>query len=397
MIPTQGNNTKIKKLEIFQEEKELQKFLETNFTESLKQMIRVTVKTMVKTEMEGFRKQFEEKLQFNGYYERNMISSFGKVSDIPIPRFRQPSGDFAPATLQVFDQEKEKFAKLIQQMHLLGISQRKIRHLAHICFGIPISTDKVGAIYKELAEKEEININSKVLDDDYEYLILDGIWEKTKGYGWDDNRSVLLCALGIRPNGERKIIGFILERSEDNETWKKLVASLKQRGLAGTNLKLAIADDHPSIKHAVDVCFPGLPVQLCIVHKMRNVIGKTTFKNKTAVVVDLKTIFNSQTKEEAMENAKATVKKWYMAEPKAMESLRFNIEYCFTYMQFPKDIWRKIRTTNILDREFRELRRRMKVFDNTFQNPESANRYTNSIINYLNSYYPLKGGLHTNA
>ena len=176
-----------------------------------------------------------------------------------------------------------------------------------------------------------------------------------------------------------------------------LVKQIKDRGFKGTNLKLAIADDHQSIKNAVERYFPGLPVQLCIIHKMRNVINKTKFKNRKAVADDIKSIFQSQSKEEAMEKAKATVKKWYMVESKAMESLRFNIEYCFTYMQFPKNIWSKIRTTNILDREFREFRRRMKVFDNTFQNEESANRYTNSIINYLNSYYPLKGGLHTNA
>jgi len=396
-MSTQTNYTKIKKLEVFQEEKELQKFLETNFTESLKQMIKVVVKTMVKTEMESFRKEFEEKLYFNGYYGRNMVSSFGKVEDIPVPRFRQDTNGFSPSSLNVFESERNKFQKLIEQMHLLGISQRKIRYLAKICFGIPVSTQKVGAIYRELAEKEEININSQLLDDDYEYLILDGIWEKTKGYGWDNNRSVLLCALGIHPNGERKIIGFSLERSEDNETWKKLVGQLKQRGLKGTSLKLVIADDHPSIKHAADIFYQGIPIQLCIVHKMRNAIGKTKRKNLTAVAGDVKSIFNSQSKEEAMEKAKAVVKKWYMVEPKAMESLRHNLEYCLTYYSFPKEIWRKIRTTNILDREFREFRRRMKVFDNTFQNVESGERYANSIINYLNGNYPLKRGLHTNA
>lgn len=396
-MSTQDNYTKIKKLEVFSEEKELQKFLETNFTESLKQMIRVTVKTMVKAEMEEFRKEFSKKLYFNGTYGRNMVSSFGRVEDIPIPRFRQETNGFTPHSLGVFEKEHGKFAKLIEQMHLLGISQRKIKHLATVCLGIPISTTKVGAIYRELAEKEEININGKPLDDDYEYVILDGIWEKTKGYGWDDNRSVLLCALGIRPNGERKIIGFSLERAEDNESWKRLVGNIKQRGLKGENLKLAIADDHPSIKHAVETFYPSLPVQLCIVHKMRNAIGKTKYRNRVAVAEDVKTIFRSETKEEAMEKAKQVVKTWYMAEPKAMESLRFNLEYCLTYFSFPKDIWRKIRTTNILDREFREFRRRMKVFDNTFQNQESGERYANSIINYLNSHYPLKGGLHTNA
>jgi len=396
-MSTQTNNSKIKRLEVFQEEKELQKFLETNFTESLKQMIRVTVKTMVKTEMEEFRKEFTEKLYFNGSYGRNMISSFGKVEDIPVPRFRQESNGYSPRALNVFEEEKGKFQKLIEQMHLLGISQRKIKLLARTCFGVPVSTAKVGAIYKELAEKEEININGRILDDDYEYLLLDGIWEKTKGYGWDNNKSILLCALGIRPNGERKIIGFSLERSEDNETWKRLVGQLKQRGLKGSSLKLVIADDHASIKHAAEIFYPGIPVQLCIVHKMRNVFRKSKYKNRVAVIEDVKAIFNSESKEEAMAKAKSVVKKWYMAEPNAMESLRFNLEYCLTYFSFPKSIWRKIRTTNILAREFREFRRRMKVFDNTFQNVESGERYANSIINYLNSYYPLKKGLHTNV
>jgi len=396
MLPTQNNNTKIRKLEVFSEEKELQKFLEINFTESLKQMIRVTVKTIVKAEMEEFRREFSGKLYFNGTYLRNMVSSFGKVEDIPVPRFRQEANGFSPRALNVFEEEREKFQKLIEQMHLLGISQRKIKHLAQICFGIQVSTKKVGTIYKELAEREEININSKPLDDDFEYLILDGIWEKTKGYGWDNNRSVLLCALGIKPNGEKKIIGFSLERTEDTQTWKNLIGGIKQRGLAGKNLKLIIADDHQGIRNASEIIYPSIPIQLCIVHKMRNAIGRTKRKNLTAVAEDVKSIFQTNSKNEAMEKVKQVVKKWYMVEPKAMESLRFNIEYCFTYFSFPKELWRKIRTTNILDREFREFRRRMKVFDNTFQNPESGERYTNSIINYLNSYYPLKGGLHTN-
>ena len=97
-------------------------------------------------------------------------------------------------------------------------------------------------------------------------------------------------------------------------------------------------------------------------------------------------------KEEALKKAKSVIKKWYMTEGKAMESLRHNVEYCFTYLDFPQDTWSKIRTTNMLEREFREIRRRMKGFDSTFQSVDSANRYANSIINYLNENYPLKKG-----
>lgn len=396
-MTTQSHGIKNRKLEIFQEEKELSKFLETNFTESLKNMIKLTVKTMVKTEMETFRKEFGEKLYFNGTYGRNMTSSFGRIDDIPVPRFRSSPDGMQMKALSVFDDEQAKFAKLVEQMHLLGISQRKIKRLAHDCFGIPISVNRVGAIYRELVEKEDVNINQKPLDDDYTYLILDGLWETTKGYGWDDNRSVLLCALGVKTTGERRLLGFLLARKEDADSWGQFVRSLKTRGLDGAHLTLVIADDHPAIKGAVERSYPSVPLQLCIAHKERNVIGKTRHKNKALMAEDLKTIFRSQTKEEAMKQAKEVVKKWYMAEPTAMESLRFNIEYCFTYFSFPKDLWSKVRTSNLLEREFREVRRRMNVFDNTFQNEGSANRYANSIFNYLNSNYPLKKGLHTNA
>jgi transposase-like protein len=400
MYPTQqhfNKKEKIKKLPLFEEAKDLLKFLESNFTESLRQAIRILVKTMIKEEMEDFRKEVDEKIYFNGNYLRKMISSFGEIRDIPIPRFRQRADDLKLSSLDVFNQEEEKFFHLIEEMHLLGISQRKIKYLAEKCFGIKLSANRVGFVYKDLAEKEELNINSKPLDDDFEYLLLDGIWEKTKGYGWDDNKSVLLCALGLRPNGERKIVGFSLSREEDYENWHELLKKIKERGLAGKKLELIITDDCRGLKNALNSLFPKIPTQICIVHKMRNVFKKTSFTNRTPIAKDLTEIFASSNKKEALEKAKATVKKWYLIEPKAMESLRFNLEYCFTYFKFPKDKWKKIRTTNLLEREFRELRRRMKVFDNTFQNVESANRYANSLFNYLNDNYPLKQSLHTKS
>lgn len=396
-MPTQGNHSTIRKLPVFAGEKELQKFLEQNMADNLKQLIKVTVQIMVKAEMEMFRQEFTEKLQFNGNYFRQMFSTFGKVSDIPIPRFRTPVESMQLKTLGVFGEEKERFAELIGQMHLLGVSQRKIKQLTKICLNTNISKDRVGRVYKELAEREEMNINEQILDDNFEYLVIDGIWEKTKGYGWDDNCSSLLCALGVRASGERKILGFTLARSEDIENWKKLLADLKKRGLKGDNLKLIIADDEPAIKTAAAILYPEVPIQLCIVHKMRNVLRKVSFKNKTAMAEDLKIIFQSQSENEAIEKAKAAVKKWYVVEPKATESLRHNVEYCFTYMKFPNGLWSKIRTTNILEREFREVRRRMKVFDNTFQSDESANRYANTIFSNLNNNYPLKSALHTKS
>lgn len=395
MKSTQLNGTKIARLPVFGEEKDLAKFLETNFTESLKQMIRVTVHAMVKNEMEEFRKEFTEKLYFNGTYGRNMTSSFGAVTDIPIPRFRTAQGTELKS-LSVFAEEEQKFKKLVEEMHLLGISQRKVKHLVQGVFGMRMSTTRIGAIYRELVEDESVNVNECQLNDEYAYVYVDGIWVTVKGYGWEDNRGVILCALGVKPNGERKMLGFTLERSEDTAGYVKLLSNIKKRGITGDAIKLFIGDDHGAIKEAIEKEYPGKLVQVCVAHKMRNVIAKTSWKNKRAVADDVKAVFDSRTKDEAVELAKVVVKKWYMTEGKAMESLRFHFEYCLTYFQFSEELWKKIRTSNILEREFREFRRRFTVFDNTFQSEDSERRYVNSVVNYLNSNYPLRKSLHTN-
>ncbi|MBU0619267.1 IS256 family transposase [Patescibacteria group bacterium] len=394
----QRNYSKINKLPIFENNQQLIKFLESSFTESLKQLIRLTVKTMIKTEMNEFRKETEgfiDKLYFNGHYPRNMISSMGKVKGINVPRFRQKPDGWQPKTLNIFTAEQEKFMRLIEQMHLLGISQRKIRQLAKTCLGITISANRVGKIYKQLAVCEEANINDQMLDDNFKHLLADGLWSKVKGYGWENNKGVLLCVLGIRPDGKRKIIGFSVERSESYQNWYKLLSSIKQRGLRGKNLQLAITDDTEGLHGAIKQLFPNTPVQNCIVHKMRNVIGKARHKHKAAIGEDIKVVFNQENKQAAIKEAKSFCKKWYLKEPNVINSFRHNLEPCFTYLQFPKEQWSKIRSTNILEREFREIRRRIKVFDSSFNNVESKKRYANSIINYLNQNYPSAQGSFT--
>jgi transposase-like protein len=91
-----------------------------------------------------------------------------------------------------------------------------------------------------------------------------------------------------------------------------------------------------------------------------------------------------------MHAAKAIAKKWYQKEARAIASLRHNFEYCLTYYQFPRETWKTIRSTNILEREFREVRRRTKVNDHSFNNFESARRYHEGMFQYLNQYYPAR-------
>jgi transposase-like protein len=389
-------------LPVFKNEAELTGFLEDNFTQSLKQLIRITVKLMIKEEMKDFREdiyQLMGGLSFNGHYNRKMVGPFGTVEEIPVPRFRDNPTNFQAQTLSVFGEQQEKFFQLVGEMHRMGVSQRKIKHLVKTCLGTNISTNRVGTIHRQLAETEEANINSTALDDDFAYLLADGLWTKTKGYGWDTNKSVLLCVLGVRSNGERKIIGFTVTRSESYQDWHQLLLSIKQRGLAGRNLKLIISDDTDGLAKACDQLFPQTPLQSCIVHKLRNVIGKASYKNRKEVAADAKQVYRQETKKQALITVKAFCKKWYLKEPKAVNSFKHNFLKTITYHDFDRKLWTKIRTTNILEREFREVRRRIKVFDSSFNSIDSHTRYAGSIINYLNQNYPAvkNPNLHTES
>jgi len=357
----------------------------------------VTVKMMIKEEMTQLRDDVDQKLSFNGTYDRHMLSPMGKISNIPVPRFRElPHEQLNLHSTSVFEQEKDRLYQLIAEMHRVGVSHRKVRYLAKTCFGIQLSANKSSEIHRDLAEQESFNINQHPLTDEFEYLLVDGVWVTCKAFGLRErNKASLLCALGIRADGTRKVIGFTIAFAEDTDSWTEFVTQLKQRGITGKQLKLILCDDNGGLANAIAHIYPNTPKQICITHKMRNVMSKTSHKHKQLVADDLKYVYQAKTKDEAMQRIEAFAKHWYVKEEKAVKSLAFNFEFTLTYLNFPQDQWSKLRTTNILEREFREVRRRIKVFDHSFNDTKSLTNYANSIFDYLNNNYPSR--LHTKA
>ena len=388
-LKSNKNNHKPAKLPVFQDELDLQRFLERNLEDSLKQLIKVSVTAMVRAELETLRSELPAPPAFNGYYQRQLISPYGRIEDVPIPRLRDGfTPDTTPHTLQVFDGEQQRFLYIVQEMHRMGLSQRNVKRLSKLCFGVTISADRVGAVHKELAAKEEMQLNSRSLVGTcYRYLVIDGVWAKAKGYGWEDNDAVMLCAVGIRDDGTAEILGFTIARSEDTQSWEQFLRGLLDRGLDARSLKLMIADDGGGLRAARDKLLPNVQMQVCIVHKMRNIMAKTSKKHRSAVIAGAKDIYNSTTKEEATNKAKILIKQWYASEKRAMESLRYHFEDTIAYMDFPKEDWSKLRTSNVVERLFREVRRRIKVMDSSFNSTDSFSNYSATTLGRLQEVY----------
>jgi len=124
----------------------------------------------------------------------------------------------------------------------------------------------------------------------------------------------------------------------------------------------------------------------------------TSHKHKAELASGLKKIYNSDDEEGALLASQEFCKRWYLSEPKAVDILKHNLQATWTYFRFKRDDWHKIRTNNILEREFREVRRRINVMDSSFNDTDSASRYAASTFSYLNQNYPSSSkGLHTHA
>lgn len=371
-------------------EKELNDFLMKNLNDNLKQAIKSSVSIMVKTEMQQIREELKERsLQFNGYYDRNLVSPVGKIEDVQIPRFRNGNTNYNLQSMKVFENEKERFLGIVSNLHLVGISQRKINDFCKLCFGKAVAPKTTKTVFEELINNEAFQVNKKLLQEaPQEYLFLDGVWVEVKSEKTGISRKrVILVALGMDEDGKKQVLGFVLAYAEDEKEWKEFIESLEKRGLDLKRAKLAIVDGNAGCISALERSRNDLSLQVCISHRYRNVLKYTAHQYKKEMGADLRNLTASESAEEFIEKTKAMEKKWQTIAPRAMKSLTFNLKLSTTYFSFAKHLWSKIRTTNAIDRTFREVRSRTQVNFDYYNSPQSAEKYHNAIFSNLNRNY----------
>ena len=170
--------------------------------------------------------------------------------------------------------------------------------------------------------------------------------------------------------------------AESEENWTEFLIDLKNRGLKGKTLRLITTDGNPALKATLKRLFPYKRHQRCIWHKMTNIQAKAKKRNRKALMGQCKMIFRSPTRREAIQRFKVWKKHWDIEEPAAVKCLAKDLRDCLTYYDFPKEHWKSIRTTNVLERSFREVRRRTRPMGGTFA---SADRIYHNVFGLLNN------------
>lgn len=372
-------------------EKELNQFLLNSLNGSLTQAIKSTVSIMVKAEMQQIRAElgYPPELSFNGYYGRNLVSPAGKIANIPIARWREGHQDLPVNSLNIFANEQERFYETVRQLHLVGVSQRKINRFCKLIFGQAVAPRTTKTVFLELLEQEAFQVNSlSLLDAPQDFLFFDGLWQKVKNPKTGEvEERVVLAALGMNEAGEKKLLGFKLAYAEDEAAVKAFLESLIKRGLNLTGAKLFIADESKGILIGLDRLAPQVPVQICLSHRYRNVLKYTPHKYKKEMGQDLKKLTRATSREEFLQQIKSMQERWQIVTPKAVKCLGRLPHLLTTYFDFAPDCWKKLRTTNVLERTFREVRARTVVSQHQFASPASAERYHAAAFGNLNQTY----------
>ncbi len=320
---------------------------------------------------EKYERNENRKAQRNGYKKRSFTTRHGKL-ELLKPQLRD-----VPFTTQVFDRysrTEKALENAIVESYLQGVSTRKIKHIISELGVENVSASKVSRISQELDEKVN-GFLCRPIEQEIKYLFVDATYFKIRDSTQYSNKALFVVA-GVRKDGYREILGARIADGEDAMFWEDLFSDLKERGLRG--VELIISDGHKGIQKAVTTSFPGSSWQMCQVHLIRAVLKTIPKKHQKEVAEKVKKSIEDP--EQVAEVIEFLEERRFHKAIDTLERFYFDIH---NYQAFPKEHWRKIRNTNILERINKELKRRSKVVG-AFPNEESLLRLAVSILIDIN-------------
>lgn len=321
----------------------------------------------------------------NGYRERGLLTELGLVEHLRVPRDRE--GAYQPRVLPRYQRRQQGVNRLVREMFLSGVSTRKVQEVLEPLLGAGVSAQTVSRITRSL-DAEVQCFHRRPLEDRYCYLVLDGITLKVKGVTGVKKRLVL-CAYGITPEGHRELLSFRQAPAESETQWEAFLRDLYDRGFHGKALELVTTDGCPGLHRALDTVYPYVPRQRCWAHKLRNLAAKLPRTHQEPCLQGAKGISQAETQREARTRFRQWAGCWRPLAPKAVTCLEHDLEELLPFLDCPQAHWRKVRTTNAIERAFREVRRRTRPMS-CFQNPASVDRIIYGVISHLNTSWEAK-------
>lgn len=308
----------------------------------------------------------------NGFKPKTVDTRVGEL-ELKVPQTRD--GNFYPSALERGERSERALKLAVAEMYVQGVSTRKVAKITSELCGLDVTSTQVSRAAKLLDEELE-KWRTRPLDK-VEYMIVDARYEKVRVSGSVRDCAVLI-AIGIQPSGHRSVLGVSVSLSEAEVHWREFFASLKRRGMHG--VKLIVSDAHEGLKAARQATFSGVPWQRCQFHLAQNAMHHTPKVSiRKDVAENLRKVFDSATLQQARDELNRFVEHYRESAPVLANWAEEKVTEGLAIFEIPPEHRKRLRTTNMLERQNREIKRRTRVAT-LFPNEASLLRLVTSVL-----------------
>jgi len=359
-------------------QEEILQVLSGNRDEALKFLVERILNEVMKAESEeqigaSRHERSDDRQDYrNGTRERELNTRIGTLT-LKVPRHRNQ-----PFHTMVFENYKRSEASLIAtmvEMVIAGVSTRKVSRVVETLCGTSFSKSTVSELCKAL-DKDITEFKTSSLEAvEAPFLMIDATYFKAR----EDHKVVskaFLVALAIKNDGEREVVGFDVFDGEDTYSWQTFLSNLKERGLH--SVKMIISDAHKAIRKSIAKVFPDAAWQRCQVHLVRNILDATPKSYQKGLQTELRELFTATDYVSAHKRKEEIIADYSDVAERAMDILEEGFEDAMTVMVLPAYIRIKLRSSNLLERLNRELKRRSEVIG-VFPNATSILRLMGTV------------------
>ena len=351
----------------------------------LQQLIELEVAAVIGAERH---ERSEERLGYrNGYRPRRLATQVGDI-DLLIPKLR--AGGFLPSILEPRRRVDQALYGVVMEAYIGGVSTRKVDALVG-ALGVQsgISKSQVSRICQEIDEQVQAFLSRPLQEAGHAYVYLDATYLHGRlGKALQVCSRAVVVAMGVNADGRRELLGLKVGDSETEGFWSEFITSLKERGLTG--VRLVVSDAHVGLTKAIRRQLQGCVWQRCRVHFARNLLQRVPRAHQGMVTAALRSVFAQADASEILSRWDDLATSLTERFPRAAELLHQAREDVLAFRHFPQPHWRKIWSTNLLERVNEEVKRRTRVVG-IFPNDAAITRLVGAVLLEQDEHWQLEG------
>jgi len=351
--------------------------------------VQSTLEAALVEEVEAARAKMSVPPRRSGYYPRVLDTQYGRIADLHVPKLRNHNQDREWRILTRYERQIGDLLAYAGYLYVMGLSLRDLQAAFYFLLRQVLSTAAINRVTLQVQEKLDQERLKKITRTPVA-LIVDGVWVSVQytldaykvdkaGHRRQQRHAqdrVILCVMAVYADGTHHILHYEIAEDEDAYTWSTVLENLIARGLDPQHVKLVVSDGTKGLLTAMAQWLPTAQQQRCITHKVRGMQRQLTYQDLPSVDTmgqplspeqakhqrwqQLKTaayaIYEAPTKAAARAQLATFEAEWQAREPKAVHTFLWGIQRTFTFYAFDKALHGLIRTTNALERFFREFR-----------------------------------------